>query len=235
MGAHINAVPLAANMGFDLRQIEKRVKTNTRLVLLCNPNNPSGTLLDANLTKDFCETVSERTMLFSDEAYYDYIDTPNYPSMVYLVKEGKNVIVSKTFSKVYGMAGVRVGYLIARPDIIGRLRPKVMGYVNSMGIQGAIAALEDKEFYQFSLKKNAESREYIYKVCKALNMEYIPSHANFVFIKTGRPIQEVQVAMQAQGVIVGRPFPPALDWCRVSTSTLEDMKVWEAAMKKVFA
>lgn len=235
IGAYINAVPLDETMSFDLEEIEKRINTNTRLVFLCNPNNPSGTLLNPQRVKDFCETASDRTMVFSDEAYYDYIAEPNYPSMVYLVKEGKNVIISKTFSKVYGMAGVRVGYLIARPDIIERMSPKVMGYVNVMGIFGAMAALEDKTFYQFSLKKNAEAREHIYQVCKDLKLEYVPSHANFVFIKTGRPIQSVQQDMQKQGVLVGRPFPPMMNWCRVSTSTMEDMKVWESAMRKVFA
>ena len=116
-GAIINPVPLDADLKYDLDEIEKRVSSKTKMVFFCNPNNPTGTLVDPERARDFCRTVSEKTMVFSDEAYSDYIEEENYPTMVPLVKEGKNVIVSHTFSKVYGMAGVRVGYLVARPEI----------------------------------------------------------------------------------------------------------------------
>lgn len=233
-GAYVNAVPLTDELKFDLDEIEKRVNTNTQLVFLCNPNNPTGTLLNPTKVQDFCETVSDRTIVFSDEAYYDYVTDKNYPSMIPLVKEGKNVIVSKTFSKVYGLAGVRVGYLIARPDIIDRLRPKVMSYVNMMGVYGAAAALDDATFYDYSLKMNTKARAHIYTVCKDIGLEYVESHTNFVFFKTGRDISTFQKQMEENGVLVGRPFPPLTDWCRVSTGTMEDMLAWEKAMHKVF-
>lgn len=233
IGAYINQVPLNEKLEYDLDEIEKRINTNTKLIFLCNPNNPTGSLLEADQVKAFCESACKRTMVFSDEAYYDYVTDKNYPSMVRLVRDGYNVIVSKTFSKVYGFAGVRVGYLVARPDIINRLRPKVMSYINMMGVYGAAAALEDKEFYDYSLKMNDKARKHIYSVCDDLNLQYIPSHANFVFIKTGRDIRKFATQMKDQGVLVGRPFEPLTNWCRVSTSTMEDMTALEGAMRKV--
>ncbi|MEM9884437.1 MAG: histidinol-phosphate transaminase [Bacteroidota bacterium] len=235
VGAYINPVPLDENLKYDLAEIEKRINTDTKLIFLCNPNNPTGTLLDGNQVKAFCESACKRTMVFSDEAYYDYVTDKNYPSMTSLVKEGWNVIVSKTFSKVYGFAGVRVGYLIARPDIIQRLRPKVMSYVNTMGIYGAAAALDDQDFYNYSLNMNDQARKHIYAVCEDLDLEYVPSHANFVFFKTGRDIRTFAAQMKEQNVLVGRPFSPLDDWCRVSTSTMEDMVEWEKAMRKVLS
>jgi len=235
VGAYINQVPLDDNLTYDLEEIEKRINTNTKLIFLCNPNNPTGTLLEGDKVKAFCERVCKRTMVFSDEAYYDYVTEPNYPSMINLVKEGWNVIVSKTFSKVYGLAGVRVGYLIARPDIIARLKPKVMGYVNMMGVYGAMEAIDDQEFYDYSLKMNKKAREHIYAVCDNLGLEYVPSHTNFVFFKTGQDIKSFSAKMRKENLWVGRPFPPFTDWCRVSTSTMEDMLAWEKAMKMIFA
>jgi len=234
-GGVIKPVPLDKDLKYDLDEIEKRVTSNTKMVFFCNPNNPTGTLVDSERARDFCSTVSEKTMVFSDEAYSDYIEEENYPSMVPLIKEGKNVIVSHTFSKVYGMAGVRVGYLVARPEIIRMMKPRVMSYVNIMGVDGAIAALKDDEFYQFSLLKNRESKEHIYRVADELGMRYVKSHTNFVFVQTGKDSAELLTEMLSHGVRVGRPFPPLHDWCRVSTGTTEDMQAWENAMKKIFA
>lgn len=233
-GGVINSVPLDKDLKYDLDEVEKRVTPNTKMVFFCNPNNPTGTLVDPQKAMDFCRTVSDKTMVFSDEAYSDYIEEDNYPTMVPLIKEGKNVIVSHTFSKVYGMAGVRVGYLVARPDIIKMMKPRVMSYINMMGLDGAVAALKDQEFYQFSLAKNKEAKEHIYRVADELGMRYVKSHTNFVFVQTGEDASTLAQKMLTHGVKVGRPFPPLTDWCRVSTGTNEDMLAWEGAMKKVF-
>ena len=125
-GATVNWVPVGKDKGYDLDEIEKRVSSNTKLIFLCNPNNPTGTLVPAKKLVEFCDSVSKKTIVFSDEAYYDFIETPNYPSMIEAVKKGDNVIVSKTFSKVYGMAGLRVGYLIAKPEIASQIRKTLL-------------------------------------------------------------------------------------------------------------
>jgi len=232
-GAYVHRVPLNSEMQHDLPEMEKKITGNTRLIFLCNPNNPTGTLLPGDQVKEFCVRNSSKTMVFSDEAYYDYITEPGYPSMVSLVKEGLNVIVSRTFSKVYGLAGLRIGYLIARPDIARRLRDRVVAFTNVLGMEAALAALEDQDFYRFSLRKNEEAKTFLYENFDNMGLQYIPSHSNFVFFHTGRNISTLIRDMRDRGVLIGRPFPPHMDWCRISTGTMEDMEHFIGGLKAV--
>jgi histidinol-phosphate aminotransferase len=232
-GAHINAVPLDDELGLDLGAMERRINHNTRLVFVCNPNNPTGALLPADAMRNFCERVSERSIVFSDEAYYDYVSEPGYPSMVELVKEDLNVIVSRTFSKIYGLAGVRVGYLVAREDIATRLRARVVGGLNMLAVYAALAALEDEAFREFALKKNEEAKHYVYALCDELGLRYIPSHANFVFFQTGKDIRQLIPFFRERGVAIGRPFEPLTDWCRISTGRMEDMEQFGKVLREV--
>jgi histidinol-phosphate aminotransferase len=233
LGTEINWVPLTKELDFDLDEIEKRVSAKTRLVFLCNPNNPTGKLLPAKRVLDFCETVSKKAVVFSDEAYYDYITEPNYPSMVELVKKGNNVVVSRTLSKIYGLAGIRMGYLIAKPELATKLRDRVVANTNIMAIEAGKAALQDKEFYQFSLKKNAEAKALLTKTLDELKLPYLESHANFVFFRSGRNAAELGKTMVEKGFSIGRPFPPLNDWCRVSTGTIEEIQLYNKAIKEV--
>lgn len=229
-GADINWVPLDKEMNYDLQEIEKRVSAKTKLVFLCNPNNPTGKLLPAKDVMDFCTTVSQKTMVFSDEAYYDYIEDPNYPSMVELVKQGKNIIVSRTLSKVYGLAGIRIGYMVARPDIAQKLNERVVANTNIMAIEAGKAALQDQDFYNFSLQKNLEARKMIESTLDQLGLEYLPSQANFVFFHAKQDVKKLAEKMLVKGVIIGRPFPPFDDWCRISTGTLEEVAFFNKAL-----
>ena len=232
-GTEINWVPLTKDLDFDLDEIEKRVTHETRLVFLCNPNNPTGKLLPADRVMDFCETVSKRTVVFSDEAYYDYITEPNYPSMVELVKKGHDVVVSRTLSKVYGLAGIRMGYLVAKPELAKKLSDRVVANTNIMAIEAGKAALADKDFYRFSLQKNKEAKAMIIDTLNELKLPYLESHANFVFFQAGRDISELGKTMAQKGIIIGRPFPPLNDWCRISTGTLEEVALFNQAIKEV--
>jgi histidinol-phosphate aminotransferase len=234
-GAHIHEVPVREDLQHDLPEMERRITNRTSLVFICNPNNPTGTLLPADEFTDFCKRVSKRTVVFSDEAYADFITEPDYPSMASLVKQGHNVIVSRTFSKVYGLAGVRIGYLVARPDIAARLIRNRVAYTNVLALHAAEAALEDQAFYDFSIEQNMAAKKMIYKTLDDLGLEYQPSHTNFVFFKTGRPIVTLNEQMRDKGVLVGRPFPPLTDWCRISTGTIEEVKRFNQALKEVMS
>ena len=234
-GADISWVPVDENMMHDLEAMDRRVTNNTSLVFLCNPNNPTSTLLPADKVMDFCQSVSNRAVVFSDEAYYDFIEDSSYPSMVELVKKDMNVIVSRTFSKVYGLAGIRIGYLIARPDIAARIRKNVVAYINILAISAAKAAMQDKEFYDHALKKNKEAKQYIYSVLDDLGLKYVPSHTNFVFFHSGVNINTLNAQMKEHGVLIGRPFPPFYDWCRISTGTMDEVKLFGEGLKKVMA
>jgi len=232
-GAYINRVPLDNTFTHDLEEMERRVNSNTRLVFICNPNNPTATILPTAKLKDFCESVSKKAVIFCDEAYVDFVEDPGFESMIQLVKKGQNVIISKTFSKVYGMAGIRIGYLIARPDIATRLNRNLAAFTNVLALKAAQTALQDKEFYDFSLQKNREAKQEIYKTLDSLGLEYVNSHTNFIFFKTGRPIRGLIADMSKEGVKIGRPFPPFLDWCRISTGTMDEVKMFGSALKKV--
>ena len=234
-GTHVHRVPLDANLSHDLEAMSRRITSKTSLVFICNPNNPSGTLLNADSVKDFCTSHDKDAVIFSDEAYYDFITDAEYPSMVDLVKEGRNVVVSRTFSKVYGLAGMRIGYLIARPDMARRLKHAVMANTNILALEAAKTALVDDEFYQYSILKNKEAKEYIYKTLDQLGLPYIKSHTNFVFFKSGRHISELISDMKKQGVVIGRPFPPLYDWARISTGTMEEMHSFGKALEQVLS
>ena len=233
-GATINWVPVGEDKGYDLDEIEKRITSKTKLIFLCNPNNPTGTLVPAKRLVDFCDVASKKTIVFSDEAYYDFIETPNYPSLVDAVKRGDNVIVSKTFSKVYGMAGLRVGYLIAKPDLAAQIRKNIVAMSNILAIEAAKEALQDDSFYQFSLEKNREAKARIYKLLDHLNLDYVTSHTNFIFFHSKKDIRELGPAMLKKGVRIGRPFPPFYDWCRVSSGTLEEVDIFIKGMLEVY-
>ncbi len=232
-GAYVHYVPVDKHLTHDLEAMEKRLTGSTRLIFVCNPNNPTGTLLPAETMKNFCENLSARMVVFADEAYFDYITEPNYPSMVELVKQDLNVIVSRTFSKIYGLAGIRLGYLIARPDIAQRLRESVMANTNVLAIFAALKAMEDEEFYKFSLEQNQAGKEIIYKALDELNLPYIKSHANFVFFNAGKDIRELQGEFFMRGIQIGRPFPPLMEWCRISTGTIEEVQAFVKVLKEV--
>ena len=234
-GSYVHRVPVDADMKHNLNAMADRITGKTRLVYICNPNNPTGTILEKDRLRDFCSSISKKAVVFSDEAYYDYITEPDYPSMVELVKRGNNIIVSKTFSKVYGMAGLRIGYLVARPDIATRLKSSVMSRTNILAIAGAKEALIDDEFYKFSILKAAESKKLIYNTLDDLGLEYVPSHTNFVFFKSGKPINSLITDMQKENVRIGRPFPPFYDWARISTGKTEEVELFDKALKKVLS
>lgn len=233
-GAEVKWVPLNAAMEYDMPAISNAISPKTSLVFLCNPNNPTSTLLPKDILLKYSKEIADKTILFSDEAYYDFIEDPEYPSMTTLVKEGKQVIVSRTFSKVYGMAGLRIGYLVTTTELAGKIRNNVMAYSNVSAIQGAKTALNDDEFYRFSLEKNREARQLICSTLDELQLKYLPSQTNFVFFHSGKPIRELHRSMLEEGVQIGRPFPPFTDWCRISTGTLEEVTAFTRALKKVY-
>ena len=242
-GGKIKWIPVDSNKGYNLGKIEEAIDAKTKMVFIANPNNPTGTLLEKSSLSDFCERASEKTIVFCDEAYYDYIEEPEYPSMDYLVREGKNVIVSRTFSKVYGMAGLRIGYLVLKPDLADKLfgeyspygRNKIMAQTNVLAVAAALEALKDKDFYSFSLKKASQEKDKIYKLLDHLDLKYVKSSTNFVFFESQKHIDDLSKEMLDKGVRIGRAFPPFYDWCRISTGTSQEVDKFISAMLEVYS
>lgn len=235
IGAFVHRVPLNKNFEHDLDAMDQRTTQAVRLVFVCNPNNPTGTIVSGDKLRAFCKEVSRRSIVLVDEAYHDYVEAPEYSSMIDLVREGHNVIVSRTFSKIHAMAGLRVGFGFARPDIVARLR-QFRGMINILGLHAAMASYQDPEFQNLSRKKNAEARSYLYKSLDELGYKYIPSHANFVFFKLGKDVQAQafrETMEKKYGILVGRTFAPYTDHCRVSMGTMDEMKLFAAALREV--
>jgi len=235
IGASIKALPLDSNMLFDLAAIEASIDDQTSMAFVCNPNNPTGTLLDADYLKEWCTRVSKKITVFVDEIYYDYIEAEGYPSMKSLVLEGHDVIIARTLSKVYGLAGIRIGYMIASKETAAMIRESLQSGPNILAIRLAQTALADEEFYQFSLEKNQQAKNIIYRTLSAVGLRYLKSHTNFVFFHTGQPVEEIHKKYRAHGILVGRPFPPFLDWCRVSTGSLEEVEKFALATRSIFS
>lgn len=230
VGATIQRVALDGDLQHDLAAMDTRITNSARLVFVCNPNNPTGTLAKTAALKDFIRSVSRRAIVVVDEAYHDFVDDPGYESMISLVREGANVIVSRTASKVHGFAGTRIGWAVARPDIIERLAKFVTGAPNALGLNAAIAAVADTEYQSFVKGRNREGRTMLTSALTGMGRRVVPSQTNFVFFQAGMPTERVQATMKAKGFLIGRTFRPFLDWCRISIGTPEEMRGCVAAL-----
>ena len=228
-------VPLTAEHKLDLDEMEKRVDANTAMVYICNPNNPTGTVLDSSKLKAFCERVSKKTLVFVDEAYIDYLPDPEGSTLIDCVKKGQNVVVARTFSKLYGFAGLRVGYIVGQPELIKALEPYTAGWgcISATSGMAALASYQDKEYMKEALKKTLASKEYLYSVLKKEGYEYIPSATNFVMFPINMDAERFTEEMMKRGVGV-RPWKFAgKEWCRVSIGKMEEMEAFAEAFKQI--
>ena len=235
LGTKVTRVPVLPDFSPDLDGLAKAVDEGASILNLCNPNNPTGVIVPEKILAPFCRRMAKKTFVFVDEAYHEFVTNPEYGSMFPLVKEGLPVMVTRTFSKMFGLAGTRIGYGIASPELVAELEAIKTGTVNIIAIRAAMAALKDKEFHKRSLENNEESKEIIVSELKKMGRKVTKGEGNFVFFHTGMPIQEFQKTMLAKGFRVGRPFPPHLDWCRLSMSTPEHMSQFCAALRTVLS
>ncbi len=226
MGCLVHRVPLTAEHAHDLDAMDRRLTASVGLVFVCNPNNPTGTLVPDGRLRDYITSTARRTTVLVDEAYHDYVTDPSYRTMTDLVLRGENVIVLRTASKIHGLAGCRIGFAIARPDIIARLQGFTTGAPNALAARAAIAAIADTEWQRFCVAKNTEGREILRAALERLGRRQAPSHTNFIHFHAGRPVPQVQAVLSEKGFQVGRPFPPYNDWVRVSIGTPEEMEAF---------
>jgi len=231
LGATVRRVPLDGELRHDAGALDAATPTGTSLVYLCNPNNPTGTVLPGPQLRDLCLTLAARTLVVVDEAYMDLVEPGATESMVDLARGNADVVVLRTFSKVHGLAGLRVGYAIGRPDTIARMRSLELVSPNMPGILAATASLADREFVAASRDSIVADRRRVTAVCRELGMECSDSQGNFVFVRTGLPVTEFRDRIRGFGIEVGRPFPPLTDWCRISLGRPEDNTALIAALR----
>jgi histidinol-phosphate aminotransferase len=234
-GAKWIKVPLTPDYKLDLDAMEKAIDGSTRLVYICNPNNPTGTTLDAGRLKAFCERVSKKTMVFVDEAYIDYLPDPETASVIDLVKKGTNIIVARTFSKLHGFAGLRVGYLVANRDTLQKLELYCIGKsgLSATSLKAAIASYGDDVFLTGALQKTNASKDFLYKTLKEQGYEYIPSDTNFVLFPIKMDGQRFLQEMFKRQVGVRHWKFNDKNWCRVSIGRMDEMEAFASAFKEI--
>lgn len=206
-------IPLTHELVFDIDRLEKWIDAkwteSCKLIFIPNPNNPTGTYVGKNKMDAFLEKFGRRQdmMIVFDEAYSEYVRASDCPDALEYMKKYENVVVLRTLSKAYGLAGLRIGLLFARPDVVDLVQRIRMPFnVNSLAQAGAIAALQDIEYVEKSKKINAEGLDYFYREFDALGVSYVRSQGNFVLFDPGKDADGVALAMLKEGVIV-RPLP----------------------------
>ena len=234
-GAKLVKVPLTAEYTLDLDAMEKAIDNTTKLVYICNPNNPTATVVDAAKLKGFCERVSKKVTVFVDEAYIDYLPNPQAVTLIESVKKGQNIIVARTFSKLYGFAGLRIGYMVAQPEMVKKLDPYCSGSmgISATSIAAALASYQDKTFLQGALQKTVASKEFLYKTLKQEGYEYIPSAANFVMFPIKMDGKRFTDEMMKRGVGVRFWQFNNKQWCRVSIGRMDEMQAFATAFKEL--
>lgn len=233
-GGTVREVPLDARLAFDLPAMRAAVTPATRLVYVCNPNNPTGTRVDGAALRAFIASLPPEVTVLVDEAYLELASSMAEHSAVASVKAGANVVVARTFSKLHGLAGLRIGYALARADLAERIGRRRASSLSSLGLAAATASYEDVAFQDESRRQLAEGLALTTQTLRSLGLRYAESHANFVFFDTGAPLARFLGAMRERGFSVGRPFPPYDTWCRVSIGTLAQMQSFAGALRAHF-
>lgn len=223
----VDAVPLTADYAHDLGRMREIVDSSAHpaIVYICNPNNPTGTLTPSAEVDAWIKESSDRTLFLVDEAYLEYADDPGYWSAQPWTADRTNVIVVRTFSKIYAMAGMRIGYGIAHPKTVRRMGPFLTrNNPNHMASVAALASLEDSELVGRSVDVNTRAKAIAHECLDDLGLEYLPTHTNFLMHRIGGELRTYIDRMGEAGIRVGRPFPPMLEYNRLSFGLPEEME-----------
>jgi histidinol-phosphate aminotransferase len=232
--ARWDKVDLDETLTHNLEGLAAAVKSDTKILFLINPNNPTGTVLDPGKLKDFCIEMSKKTLVYADEAYLEFLEPAQQNSMVELVKQGHNVVVSRTFSKIYGLAGLRIGYLIGKPELIQKMSKYQTGtIVNQTALAAAKASLGDTDFMAYTRKMNAAARQHLFTYLDSKKWFYGKSQANVVFFPAPKSGKEILEETEKKGYQIRVWDYQDKEWCRVSIGTLEEMKGFTKAFDEV--
>lgn len=231
--AEVVKIDLTSDYRHDLQKM-LAAANGAGLVYICNPNNPTASITPKNEIAEFLTKLPPTTAVLVDEAYHHYVETPDYESVIPLVKQYPNLIVARTFSKIYGMAGLRCGYCVTQRANISRMRThQIFDSVNIMALVAALASVKDADQVARGRKLNSEVKKTLCAELDALGYKYIPSQANFMMIDLRREVRPVIEAMRNRGVEVGRLFPALPNFMRVTIGTSSEMKSFLTAFREV--
>src|SRR5438876_9175130 len=233
-GGEVVEIPLTKSFAHDLPKMSATAKRG--LIYICNPNNPTASITPKNELREFIANTPRQTMILVDEAYFHYADSPDYESMIPLVKDHPNLIVARTFSKIYGMAGLRCGYCVAQPETIERMRLHQMwDSVNIMALAAAIANLDDPDQVPNGQRLTSEAKAITIDELDKMGYKTVPSQANFIMFDCKRPVVPLIQAMKQRTVEVGRLFPALPNYMRVTIGKKSEMESFLNAFKQVMA
>jgi histidinol-phosphate aminotransferase len=224
-GSEVISVRLAPTFAHDLDGMLARASASTTLIYICNPNNPTASLTPRKDLERFIGALPASTFVLIDEAYHHYAGTSGmYASFIDRPLDDEKVIVARTFSKVYGLAGLRLGYAVASPNVIQEMRKFVTeNNINAIATQAAVAALADADGVRAFVQRNADDRQEFFNQAMARALKPIDSHANFVMMNTSHPATEVIEHFRNDNILIGRRFPPMDTYIRVSLGRQEEM------------
>lgn len=237
IGTEVIEIPLNAEKVHDLDAILKAINTKTALVYICNPANPTATIVSPLALKNFCIEASKKTVVLIDEAYIDFLTAPDNESMIGLIENHPNLLVTRTFSKIHAMAGLRIGFLIGQASLIGKLEE---GYfqnsqfaVSNLSAAAAMASLKDETHRNNSREKNAIAREFTYKELTQLQYKVIPSKTNFMFFQLPGYKGNFAEDMMKKNILLRSSNYPDGHWARVSIGLMSEMESFISEMRKM--
>jgi histidinol-phosphate aminotransferase len=227
-------VPLDAQLENDLPAITAKVNDHTRAVFLVNPHNPTGIVSDRDEFKSFARTTSHRALVIVDEAYLEFADHFAERTLADLVRDGENVIVFRTFAKVYGLAGLDIGYGLLPKPIAAALRAQGLNnphLFNRLAVAAATASLQDAGYVEAVVPQVTRERELWFDLFRHLKMRFTPSQGNFVFFETGVLHAQFAASLLQDGVEIARSFPPYDRWARISIGLPADNAIARTAVR----
>ena len=232
----IKRLAKTVDLSIDLDAMLASITPDVALAQVCNPNNPTAMVLPSAKLKVFCKAASKKTMVLVDEAYNELTDDPDANSTVPLIKEGYNVVVARTFSKIYGLAGMRVGYMIAAPETIEKISQFGMGSygLNQAGIAAAVASYNDEVFLKHSKAKVVEARQMVSEAVAANGLKALPSQTSFMFVDLGDLNAETfRQEMAKENVLIRGIYQDYTNWSRVSMGKIPDVQKYINSLPKV--
>jgi histidinol-phosphate aminotransferase len=230
-GASVEWVDVNEHYGHDFDALDRAMSDATSLVYVCNPNNPTGTLAAPHELRAFIKHASARALVVVDEVYIDFAPDPARATVIDLVKAGANILVTRSFSKIYGLAGLRVGYAVGAPALIRRLESLRISIPNQAGVAAARASHGDAAFCAEIRQRIGASIEFCGRLFDELHLRYAPTAANFMMFDTGQDAAEFVEFARERGVMVAPIYEPLTSWVRVSMGRLDDMKVFASVLR----
>lgn len=228
-------IPLEEDFSYNLDKFIEKITPKTKIIILCNPNNPTGTIIYKKQIEEFLKKVPDDIIIISDEAYFEYVETEDFGSCFPYYKE-KNIVITRSFSKIYGLASLRIGYGIGKREILNymeRIRPPF----NTTGISqiAAIYALKDKKFVEKSIENNIKGKRYLYEEFEKLGIEYIPTEANFILCKFKSDANDIIKNLEKRGIIIRgmKSFGLSNEYARITIGTEEENRILISNLKEI--